>query len=375
MNCRQVDKYLYDYCDNILDPGQRTQIEQHLIQCPSCRKIVDEAMLESSILREEWHTPALPDDFTARVMNQIAFAAIQDSSGMTQPGLKNHSKWARQLMYLAAMGAVLLIALCIPGMLKNPDLVQVADRERISPKVTNENITSSKSLTSEKYLKAPAGVQWSEEINDEALSGASFKKAQEESSPPGTRETENLSRNNSAAISQDASQQTPDMSLIMADTPVTPQAFPVQPVNLPASYVLLNKVDNAGSSTYIFGKGNKEEQLIINIAQLPLRQSSISTYSRGYIRGEEVPEAIKSSESQLVNDFSKPAGEQSQESFSVQSAEQSKEKADIAAIPATNTISYELEFKNQKFLLTLSGSLSPEELSILSRDLQLASTN
>lgn len=373
MNCRQVDKYLYDYCDNILNPEQRAQIEQHLIHCPSCRRIVDEALLESSILREELQTPELPNDFTARVMNQIACTAIQAGPGMIQSGLKNHSKWPRRLISLTAIGAVLLIALCIPGMLKNQDLVQVADREQTSPKIANENIKSGESLASEKYFGTPAGLQWTEEINQEASDGASLKKDQEESPPPKIDKTENHYATHPVTVSKDTKRQTEDLKLMMADIPVTPDPFPVQPVNLPASYVLLNKIDNAGSSTYTFGNANKEEELIINIAQLPLRHSGTSTYSRGYIRGEAVPEANESSESSLVKDISKPSEEQSQEG--VQSEEQSKEKANIAAVSATNTISYELEFDNQKFLLTISASLSPEELSIISRDLQLSPTN
>ena len=30
MNCQLVDKYLYDYCDNVLSPDQRVLFDQHL---------------------------------------------------------------------------------------------------------------------------------------------------------------------------------------------------------------------------------------------------------------------------------------------------------------------------------------------------------
>lgn len=366
MNCRQVDKYLYDYCDNILNPEQRAQIEQHLEQCPDCRKLSDEALLESSILHEEWPIPALSDDFTARVMNRISSTAIPTSPVVIIPGLKNQSKWPRRLIYLSAMAAVLLMALYIPGMLKNQDFIHMADQEQNSPRVVNERIIAGQSLSDQNYLKLPAGLNWEEKINE-----ARTKKAQEETSPPDTSKTNTIPEVQTVTASHDAIKQSQDVNIQAADVYATPQLIPVQPVNLPASYVLLNKVDTAGASTYTFGTLESKE-LIINIAQLPLRQSGISSYSRGYIRETAAPETTEKKELKLDKQVADQSVEE-QSAGGISSMDEAK--AAVADVPATNTMSYELEFNNQKFLLTISANLSPEELSILSRDLQLASTN
>jgi hypothetical protein len=368
MNCRQVDKYLYDYCDDILNPEQRAQIEEHLLNCPICRRIVDESLLESTILHEQWEIPALPDDFTDRVINQIACTAIQANSSTIYPHSQNHKKWSRRFISLAAMGAILLIMLYGPALLKNSGLIQIADQEPASLKTTRESIMAGKA--DQESLKAPAGAAGSEEIKQETANGANRQKDQEESPSSPAGEIKESYGTHSVTISNNDNSQAQDLNLMKAETAATPEAFPVQPVNLPASYVLLNKVDTAGSSTYTFGRSQSEEQIIINIAQLPLRQPVTSTYSRGYYIREEAAPAADKSEIQSGKGVTSPSEEQGTKDLGAQPQEQAKSKA----LPTTNTISYELEFNNQKFLLTISAKLPAEELSMISRDLQLSAT-
>ncbi|MGS0764633.1 anti-sigma factor family protein [Syntrophomonas curvata] len=372
MNCRQVDKYLYDYCDNILNPEQQAQIEEHLVECPVCSKIVDESLLESSILHEQWEIPGLPDDFTDRVMNQIACAAIQANPGTVYPHSPNRNRWSRRLIGLAAMGAILLLVLYVPAMVKNSDFMQIADRKQAPPQATHETIISGK--LGNENLKLPAGARWSGEASKEAANDASLKNEQEESSSSPTGKINSNYGTHSVTVSNSEDSQTQDLNLIKADTTAALEVIPVQPVNLPASYVLLNRIDAAGSSTYTFGSAKNEEQLIINIAQLPLRQPVASTYSRGYIRDEVAPAAADKSGLESGKGATLPMEEQPAGGFGVQTGEQAKSQSNAAALAATNTISYELEFNNQKFLLTISAKLPPEELSLISTNLQLSST-
>lgn len=382
MDCRKVDKYLYDYCDNILNPKQKAQIEKHLIECPLCSKIVRESLLESSILHEQWEIPELPDDFTARVMNRIASADMQPNPGTVYPRSPNRNRWSRRLIGLAAMAAVLLLVLYVPAMIKNNDSMQIAERKQAPSQATHETITNNAypqkaarelmlydkeskndkhelphiagKLDNEKKMpQMPAEAPRFGELTEEAVNDASLKNAPEKflSSPAAGKISSNKGIR-SVAISNSKESQT--------------RAIPVQPVNLPASYVLLNRADAAGASTYTFGSGDNKEPLIINIAQLSPRPSPASTYSRGYIRSEISP---------ATDDKS---GLESEEKAALpvegQPKEQTKAPSDADALATTNTVVYELEFNHQKFLLTLSAQLPLEELIPIAANLQLSPT-
>jgi hypothetical protein len=356
MNCQQVDKYLYDYCDNILNPEQRKQIEQHLVNCPGCRRIVEQAQLESSILREQWHTPDLPDDFTARVMNQV-MGMVNESSAMSlQPDKKVN--WGQRLVKLAAMAAILLMALYIPGLVKDdPNPTQLAGNQET--KVTHDSNLAQRSVKSMKTTTETQSPQ--ADVNDVNKE---------------TENTENTNMNEPVTVARQietthgtVSVNSPnelvqnDAAVIMADTAAAPDSFPVQPANLPTSYTLLNRADKAGSATYTYTDATNENHLIINIAQLPLRQPVAADYSRGQMREEAAPVPAEKSEVE-TQDVANTA--QEQKYFRLMAPEKGKGEA-----PESNTISYEITLDNQKYLLTISANLTSEELDSILRDLQL----
>jgi len=353
MNCQQVDKYLYDYCDNILNPEQQEQIEQHLVNCPGCRKIVEETQLENSILREQWHTPDLPDDFTARVMNQVmGMGMVNDSSALRiQPDKKVNIKWARRLVNLAAMGAILLMALYIPGMVKNQNFTQLAGNHETKLAQDNSAASSLKSLKTSTETQSPQ-----ENVNKETENTNMNKPSTVAGQIETTHGTVSINSPNDLVKS--------GQGVIMADTSPAPKSFPVQPANLPASYTLLNRTDTAGAATYTYTDLSNKNHLIINIAQLPLRQPVTADYSRGQIREEAAH--VPAEKSQLeTQDVSNPPEEQI-EDFKSMAPEEGQSDA-----PVSNTISYETTLDNQKFLLTISANLTSKELDSISRDLQL----
>jgi len=71
MNCQQVDKLLYLYCDNQVQPHLRADIREHLLNCPACRNNLVMAEMENEALRYTGDIPSLSADFCKRVMLQI----------------------------------------------------------------------------------------------------------------------------------------------------------------------------------------------------------------------------------------------------------------------------------------------------------------
>ncbi len=385
MNCQQVDKYLYDYCDHILTPEQQSLFEQHLAGCHSCRQAVDQALLETSILREEWDTPALPADFTSRVMERIAAKPIPQTGSAAADGKR---RWRRWFMGVAATAAVLLMVVYAPGMIKNEKIINVADREQVASEPAGDKVKI-KSPANTQYKDVLMGGKGEETGTDEFLLSlpehAQFDSAEvDKNSPaPVPKNEPNLYGANDSAVSDYATKKSLDQLQSKEDTMVASNIIAVQPVNLPASYTMVDKIDGTGSCTYIFGTRIKKDNLTINIAQLPLHRSGQSGYSRSYVRPTSTADAEHKTVTppadispgtvpgHIENETEKAAVEEAENARILTKEEI---KADTTATESPHTISYEVVHNNQTYLLTITANLSPEELVALSQNLQLQST-
>ncbi|MFA7149032.1 MAG: zf-HC2 domain-containing protein [Syntrophomonadaceae bacterium] len=380
MNCQLVDKYLYDYCDNVLSPDQRVLFDQHLANCHSCRRAVDRALLETSILREEWDTPELSADFTSGVMERIAFTPIPQADPAATDVKRLRSRW---FTGIAAAVAVLLMVLYAPGMIKNEKIMNVADREQIASEPAGDKAK----------VKRPAGKQYEDFLvggtgeetgNTNRVYLSLPEQAQFDSSevngnsPAPVPKNESISYGaNDSAVSNYATRESVDQQQSKEDTMGASEIITVQPVNLPASYTMVDKIADTGSCTYIFGTGIKKDSLTINIAQLPIHRSGQSSYSRSYVR----PTSTADTQQKTGATPAKPAeGNNKAEQPAVAEPENAeiltkKEvKTDTTAAESSHTISYEVVHNNQTYLLTITANLSPDELVALSQNLQLQST-
>ena len=388
MNCRQVDKYLYDYCDNVLSPDQRVLFDQHLADCHSCHQAVDQALLETSILREEWDTPDLPADFTSRVMEQIAAKPISQTGSTVNPAVANgKGSWKRWFAGVVAAAAVLLMVVYGPEMIKNEKIINVADREQFASEPAGDKVKV-KSLANKDFLVGGKGEETGN-TNKVLLSlpeHAQFDSSEvNHNSPAPVSQKESISYGASdSTASNYAIEKSIDQQQSKEDAMVASDIIAVRPVNLPASYTMTDKIDDTGSCTYIFGTGIKKESLTINIAQLPLHRSGQSSYSRSYVRPTSTadtenktvtPPAEQISPGTvpgLIENETKKAAVEEAENAQVLTKEEVK--ADTTAAEFSHTISYEVVHNNQTYLLTITADLSPDELVALSQNLQLQST-
>ncbi len=379
MNCQQVDKYLYDYCDHILSPEQQSLFEQHLAGCHSCRQVVDQTLLETSILREEWDTPDLPADFTSRIMELIAAKPIPQAGSAATEGKR---RWQRWFMGVATAAAVLLMVVYAPGMIKNEKIINVADREQVASEPAGDKVQVKRPANTQ-YKDVLMGCKGEETGTNEFLLNlpehAQFDSAEvDKNSPAPVPKNEPISYGaNDSAVSDYAAKESLDRLQSKEDTMVASDIIAVQPVNLPASYTMVDKVEGTGFCTYIFGTGIKKDNLTINIAQLPLHRSGQSGYSRSYVR----PTSTADVNHKATTTPAEPAGDESEtEKIAVEQMENveilTKEglKTDTIATESSHTISYEVVHNNKTYLLTITADLSPEELVALSQNLQLQST-
>lgn len=98
MNCPTADK-LSQYVDNLLTKQELIEIQTHVKSCKDCKLIVEEFIEEQRFLKETLQTPALPDDFTSLILDQL------------EP-YEKHSKrsaWKRRILFAA--GVVLAVGL------------------------------------------------------------------------------------------------------------------------------------------------------------------------------------------------------------------------------------------------------------------------
>ncbi len=373
MNCRQVDKYLYDYCDNVLSPDRRVLFDQHVAGCHSCRQAVDEALLETSILREEWDTPTLPDDFTSRVMERINASPIPQS-GLVATNVKR--SWSRWFMGATAAAVVLLMVLYAPGMIKNEKIINVADREQIVSESAGDKATVKRPAANPEDVLMGSKGEAVGNNNKVYLSQANQEQFDSyntnQPSPTITPTNKPISYGaEDSTVSDNFTTKSADQN--KEETVAAASAFPVQPANLPASYNIIDKVAGAGSCTYIFGTGVKEKQLSIKIAQLPLHSGQPN--SRSYVRESAIENKAATTSAEQISPGTVPGLKDAvEETENVGILTKEGLKADTTAAEPAHTISYEIVHNNQTYVLTITANLSPQELAALSQSLELQST-
>lgn len=123
MDCQELSKHIYDYCDDSVSPQMYLKVKKHLRDCPSCQQLYKLTRLENEVLRDTTDIPALSPDFTSRVMGSVG--SVRRGAGL----LYNRKFWYSGL----AAVAVVALFLFMPQLLKNPAYVNIADKGDAAP--------------------------------------------------------------------------------------------------------------------------------------------------------------------------------------------------------------------------------------------------
>jgi len=361
MNCQQIDKYLYEYCDNNLNPLLRAEFDQHLKHCASCQSLVNEAMWEGTILRQEWSIPALPDDFTDKVMNRIANSSFKEPltphSHVSITNKKYISGWKAMVL---AMAAIFLLAFNIQAVKDNPRTK--IDNQGQSPIAYTDTSNTDTANNSKRLLE-----------NQELRKKSSITEEKNTTTPDKPNINVSSSNKTSDGNMADSSASSMDSVLMMSQAAATPAVLSVQPANLPSSYILLTMTEGDGNTTYTYGKGEKDDKLIINIAQLPPNQQNLLPYSRGQKVDSQksatlentAEDATSAQSSTLLQDKEQPVED-------LAGLDDNKEQSQAEpTCQEPNSIAFEIKHNNQRYWVTIKANLSPEELIILSQNLKL----
>lgn len=126
MNCRQVDEYIFSYCDGELAPSLTSELEAHIANCSDCQANLELTRMENEVLHSEMKIPTLSDGFSAGVMASICKNGL-GGPAETAAAKTNRPWYTRTPLWLAATAAafVLLLYTVSPGIFSpNKDIAQ-----------------------------------------------------------------------------------------------------------------------------------------------------------------------------------------------------------------------------------------------------------
>ncbi len=117
MDCQELNNHILDFCDDSASPQMYLKISKHLKDCPHCQAVYQLTRLENEVLRDTTDIPALPPDFTSRVMGSVA------------PMHRGPALLHNRRLWLGGLAAVAVVALFLygPQFFRNQPAVQLAD--------------------------------------------------------------------------------------------------------------------------------------------------------------------------------------------------------------------------------------------------------
>jgi len=76
-DCKQIGELLSDYVDGELDPETRTEVDQHMRDCPPCVEFLKELKVTVEVARN-CKMKDMPDEMRARLRSVLAHRMNQD---------------------------------------------------------------------------------------------------------------------------------------------------------------------------------------------------------------------------------------------------------------------------------------------------------
>lgn len=274
MNCQQIDKLVFEYCDNMLSPEMRLEVEKHLDICINCRRMVELSQLESSVLADKSMLPCLSEDFTARLMNIIGNKNTRSSKSSIMPA--NRKKWYRLPFYWsgALVAALIVLILNIPGILPkdyiNLDNNQIYNQSDNSRDINSEIKSQELPETLMKKLEEPTKISSTDSQSMSITPDAVATGNNELDSSFDSEQGNTMNRANTKQFQLLESTPTRGEQKVspLSDTAATTLAVYkstyIHPQNLPAEYSI-EKIVNADPQNITYIYRNKVNRNIVEI--------------------------------------------------------------------------------------------------------------
>lgn len=348
MNCQQVGKLLYLYCDGQLQPHLRQEIQAHVENCPACKINLSMTEIENEALRYTEDVPPLGSDFCQKVM--LSIRQGQDVQTVENEMPTRRLKGFFSPGNLSIAGGIAATVLLFM-MLVNSNILPVYnfDGKPRSPQLFQSgNSTADVALTGGKTPGAHKLADKTEETD--SITRDRLKKAQEYDADTGRIATRmpldapDYSRTELGTASQNRG--VSSANLQPAISPV--QSFP-QPCYIPAGYTLI-KVENDLDNILTLSYENNGDLLLVRV--IP--------------RGGEnfVLPALQASSNQAQKQpgLEKDYGAATPSSKGLATAQ--NESADILPdSPAMATAALETEYRGRLYTVQVTGTIPPEELA------------
>lgn len=286
MNCQQIDRDIFKYCDNTLSPELRAEFDAHIKECPACRNAVKLALLENEVLRNGVKIPSLSADFTSRLMDTIQeHKKLEYNFKEREHDKLSKAKLKRSTLWFAPaiLAAVLLLFMILPGRISFPGQINIADNNMSKNQIVMEDAaTESMEETQTEKLKSVTDEQScsDDEIKKETLNNVTVRKAQ--IAPPTFSSQEKQDAMpltmglsippQEAGIKEDALSY--DSKIADNLLPHDTQNMYLQPVNLPSSYKLAKIISDVNDElTFVYQISGTNKELRINISPAELSET------------------------------------------------------------------------------------------------------
>ncbi len=343
MNCQQINKYIYEFCDKQLSPQLQDGVQAHLDQCESCREKVAAASQDGDLLRSLDTIPALRADFTDLVM-----ATVKQKHGEVQAGIRagRFPRYTREFRWWwgAASAAVLLLALCSLPMLD----MQMPLGSKITEQDATDSVPAEKvPLLANHPVSADSAVQPPQEAN--------VKEYAAQTSPGIRQDSAVKSSTASPERRQPVSAAQPYTAAILTDQMVNAPVYTspnrgtelltLHPANLPPEYSLRAIISNSDQEitfVYLNQLTQEELKLQLTVPTQPAQKPSPAEDASPQVRSA-VPKSV----------------------------EGSGENSSVKTAPTANSYKARVEHNRQSYEMVLSSNLDDKQMASLADAIKL----
>jgi len=349
MNCQHYRDLMFDYFEGELSSAEQDDIKLHLLDCDYCRRQFELTEHEDQILRDTSDIPEISETFNTTVMNAIK--AGTGSSPIIVMERKPRFRWLPAFSKATVAAVLLLSCLYVPGILPHFQNSKTPQQAALVKKSLNP----SSSILPQDSIKDKTGANQSDNLNagtgvetQEALKKASAddktatseQLLQNEKHPevmmtkslPDNIPAENLAQGNVSTDQGEASRSLPSSLRYAGIDNDKPSLY-----NIPSGYVL-KETNNISENqvVYNFEDASVQKSFIVNVSPAdPVAE----------ISALEEQTMIKAKEPKTI------------------------ELDNIAALQ--NSSNRVIEYNGATYQITVTGSMSQEEIDQITKDLSL----
>jgi len=333
MNCRQVDDYIYAYCDNTLSPEQRILFDRHLKDCEVCRNKLRLTLLENEILKDPGDIPALSEDFNCRLMKTIKSnnkitQQNDEKLGFSKAMNAFKTRLPCPVIISTAIAVILLLVIFIPGITDMRTGFNVADNNGVK-----NNASSNLHQEKNEQIDICSGGISQENIAKTRDVPDEIMKSCAASNPDNS--TSSFDNNSIQKIYSDEVHEfkDPEQSISQYDNA---EILHLHPINLPSAFKLATIIsDTDDRLIFIYNNIETGDELKIRIAA-----AGEPDAPRGMGEGGE--------EESPTPEYTTSQSKQSTETI----------------------IKRDINYSNQTYTVIISSRLSPEELASLAASIE-----